>query len=83
MTTDLAYLWLILQVTAGHVQRQIRSIETALQRYQTFRDQFRAAITDDGLVAEKLDMTFGHIEFGGQPWEIEDPLRLNGKSIFW
>ncbi len=60
--TDLAHLRLILQVTARYVQRQVRSIEAALQWGEEFRDQLRCIVRHKHLVAEQFDVTLGHIK---------------------
>ncbi len=77
--TDLAYLGLVLQITARNIERQVRRIETALQRRKELRDQLRGVVGDEHLIAEQLDVALGDIELVGQAREIDNPFEVEGK----
>ena len=69
---------IILQGRSGNVQRQVRTVDNALEQHQEFRNDFLNVICDEDLIVVELDGTFNGLILHVDPREIEDTLEVEG-----
>jgi hypothetical protein len=64
----------ILQKTAGDVERNIGTVDGAAKGQEELRDNFLAVILDKNLVAKQFNLALGGIDVRAQLGEVKDPL---------
>ncbi len=75
---NLTDISVILQKASGYVQRNVRTIDHALQEKQKLRNDLLDVVCNKNLIAIELDLAFRRLKFVSKLGEVENPLEMEG-----